>query len=137
MEKKTCNTVLTPETVLSMAHGPVAGQNWRPFVPMAVYVPVRDPSAACVSVTDMFVIPAAGPADTHVPVMFVLEGVVSDGPQEPSASVASASIAPSATRRIGITLLQRSSSKYDQRMEPSRSTCPSCPECGYTAFERK
>jgi len=81
MEKKTCNTVLTPETVLVMAHGPVAGQNWRPFVPMAVYVPVRDPSTACDRVTDMFVIPAAGPGDTHVPVMFVLEGVVSDGPQ--------------------------------------------------------
>jgi hypothetical protein len=34
----------------------------------------------------MFVIPAAGPGDIQVPVMFVLDGVVSEGPQEASAS---------------------------------------------------
>jgi len=38
----------------------------------------------------MLVIPAAGPGDTHVPDISVLDGVVSDGPQEPSASAPSA-----------------------------------------------
>ncbi len=75
-----------PETVLEIAQGGVAGQNCSGWVPIAVYVPVIDPSAACVSVTDMFVIPAAGPGDTHVPDMLSLDGVVSDGPQEPMAS---------------------------------------------------
>jgi hypothetical protein len=33
----------------------------------------------------MFVIPAAGPGDVHLPVMSVLDGVVSEGPQDAKA----------------------------------------------------
>jgi hypothetical protein len=39
----------------------------------------------------MFVIPAAGPGENQLPDMSVLDGLVSDGPQEPSASAPSAS----------------------------------------------
>ena len=55
-----------------------------------MYVPVSEPSGACVNVIDMFVIPAAGPGDVHVPVMSVLDGVVSEGPHEASASARAA-----------------------------------------------
>jgi hypothetical protein len=40
----------------------------------------------------MFVIPAAGPGETHTPDISVLDGVVSDGPQEAAAIVAAAKI---------------------------------------------
>jgi hypothetical protein len=80
-----------PEIVPEIEHGGVAGQNWSGFVPVARYVPVSDPSAARVSVTDMFVIPAAGPGEDHVPETSSLEGVVSGGPQEPRASAPTAS----------------------------------------------
>jgi hypothetical protein len=43
---------------------------------------VSDPSAACVSAIEIFVMPVAGPGDTQVPEMFVLDGVVRDGPHE-------------------------------------------------------
>ncbi len=69
---------------------------------MTAYVPVIDPLEACVRLTVMLVIPAAGPGDTQVPDTSVLAGVVSSGPQDPSASAPSASSEPSGTRKMGI-----------------------------------
>ena len=57
---------------------------------MEVYVPVSDPLADCARLIEMFVIPAAGPAENQTPEMSLFDGVVSDGPQEPSDSAPSA-----------------------------------------------
>ena len=80
-----------PSIVPEIAQGPVAGQNCRAVVPMAVYVPVSDPLEDCARLIEMFVIPAAGPGENQTPDMSLFAGVVSDGPHEPSASAPSAS----------------------------------------------
>jgi len=61
-----------------------------------VYVPLNEPRPAWTRVTEMLVIPAAGPGATHVPDMSVLEGVVGSGPHDPSSRLAN----PGARRRL-------------------------------------